>query len=599
MKKPELEKLNPEQLINLSETNTSEFRWDRSKIYKVLFEKYEKSGEEEKLEDIRKEILIFDLFTHKSPKKRFDSMMSGTTDKEKEWKYPDLKKHFPKETIEYYKNRAKITNNPILKARYGDVIWELDKDVSYTRLAIRAYLDCCPIYFTNEWDRELADSVDRAITIASMINDQRFIDESLKRHYELIKQLVEKRRFRYLLEIINSILSRERRIRDQIDYEYLISVIESAIADYAQNVTDGFHLQRSFMELLIKIWQIKKTQDECQKIKVRIAESFIEEAEWKKINYSGGNTVAAVFYEKALQAYMDLGNFPEKIKELKTKIKEANEAALKTEYKTISTGVKIPREKIDEYLKMYKREKTIEIFKIMCSDKYLMPSYKVAKQQAIEQSKQFVFQHIFPISLIKGNICVKHISGEDEKLEYNTIQNFQMSYKMIGHILLNDIFDLLEKEHPEYLESLVQHLSSSGIINDKRIEIIKHGLRTFKDKEYVASIHILIFQIEGILRDVLAKLGLPTFSYRNNEMRERVLSDILTTLTPVKGIEKDFLKFIEIYLCDIRGDNYRNDIAHALLSLESFTKENAQLLILILIKLASYSIVQKDKTKED
>jgi len=598
MEKSELQKLNPEELIKLSETNTSDFRWNRSYIYKVAFEKYEKSGDKEKREDMRKEILIFNLSTHKSPKKRFDSMMSGTTDKGEEWKYPDLKKHFPKETIGYYKNRVNIANNPMLKARYGDVIWELDKDVAYARLAIRAYLDCCPIYFTNEWDHELADSVDRAITIASIINDQRFIDESLKRHYELIKQLVEKRRFRYLLEIINSILSREKRIRDQIDYEYLISVIESAIADYAQNVTDSFHLQRSFMELLIKIWQIKKTQDECQKIKVRIAESFIEEAEWKKINYPGGNIVAAVFYEKALQAYMDLGNFPEKIKELKTKIKKANEAALKTDYKTISTGIKIPREKIDEYLKMYKRKKTIEIFKIMCLDKHLMPSYKVAKQQAIEQSKQFVFQHIIPVLLMKGNLCVKHISGEDEKLEYNTIQNFQMSYKMIGHILLNDIFDLLEKEHPEYLESLVQHLSSSGIINDKRIKIIKHGLRAFKDKEYVASIHILVFQIEGILRGMLAKLSLPTFSYRSNEMRERVLSDILTTLSPVEGMEKDFLKFIEIYLCDIRGDNYRNDIAHALLSLESFTKENAQLLILILIKLASYSIIREDKTKE-
>jgi len=44
-----------------------------------------------------------------------------------------------------------------------------------------------------------------------------------------------------------------------------------------------------------------------------------------------------------------------------------------------------------------------------------------------------------------------------------------------------------------------------------------------------------------------------------------------------------------------KGDNYRNDIAHGLLSLEAFTKENAQLLLLILIQLASYSIVKKDK----
>ena len=430
-----------------------------------------------------------------------------------------------------------------------------------------------------------------------MTHYQNLIEDSLKKHYEFIKQLVEKRRFRYLLEIIESILNQERRIRDHIDYEYLISIIESAIVDYAQNVTDSFHLQRGFMELLAKIWQIRKNQDELQKIKVRIAESFAEEAEWKKVNYPSGNMVAASFYEKAMQAYIDLGGFPEKVKELKVKIQEANEAALKTEYKTISTEVKIPKEKIDEYLKMYKGRGTIEVFQIMSSDKNLIPSYERSKEEAIEQAKKFVVQHIFPVAIMKGNICVKHIFEENEKLEYRIIRNFQMSYRMTAHLLLNGIFDLLEKGHFKYLESLVQHLSSSGIIDDEKMEIIKHGLRTFEDKEYVASIHILVFQIEGILRDLLGKLGLPTFSYRNNEMRERVLSDILATLSQVEGMDKDFLKFIEIYLCDIRGDNFRNDIAHGLLSLGAFTKENAQLLLLILLKLASYSIIKKDKTK--
>jgi len=596
MEKSELQKLSPEELINLSETNTSDFRWNRSDVFKVAFEKYEKSGERKKLEDMRKELLIFDLSTHNSPKKRFDSRMSGTTDKGEEWKYPNLEKHFPEEAIEYYKNRANVTNNPILKARYSDVIWELDEDVNYARLAVIAYLDCCPIYFTNEWDHELADSLDRAITIASMINDQKLIDESLKKHYELIIQLVEERRFRYLLEIIESILNRERKVRDQIDYEYLISIIESTIVDYSQNVTDSFHLQRSFLGLIEKMWQIRKNENEKRKIKVRIAESFIEEAEWKKVNYPSGNMVATRFYEMALRAYMDLGNFPDKVKELKVKIQETNEAALKTEYKVISTEVKIPREKIDDYLKSYKGRKTTEVFQIMNLDKNLVPSYERSKKDAIEQAKEFVVQHIFPVAIMKGNICVKHISEEDEKLEYSTIRNFQMGYRMTAHMLLNEIFALLEKEHPKYIESLAQFLSSSEIIDDERIEIIKHGLRAFEDKEYVASIHILIFQIEGLLRDLLGKLDLPTFSYRSNEMRERMLSDILETLSQIEGIDKDFLKFIEIYLCDIRGDNYRNDIAHGLLSLGAFTKENAQLLLLILIKLASYSIVKKDKT---
>jgi len=106
----------------------------------------------------------------------------------------------------------------------------------------------------------------------------------------------------------------------------------------------------------------------------------------------------------------------------------------------------------------------------------------------------------------------------------------------------------------------------------------------------------LIFDLlEGVLRDLLGELGLSTFFYKNNEMREKMFSDILATLSQIEGIDKDFLKFIEIFLCDIRGDNYRNDIAHGLLSLQAFTKEKAQLLLLILIQLASYSIVKKDK----
>ncbi|KAF5423639.1 MAG: protein of unknown function (DUF4209) [Candidatus Methanomarinus sp.] len=598
MEKSELEKLKPEELINLSETNTSEFRWNRSNIYNVLFEKYEKSSEKEKLEDIKKEILIFDLSTLNLSEKRFKSMVSGISDEGNEWKYPDLEKHFPEEVIEYYKSRANITNNPILKSRYSDVVWELDKNVNFARLAVRAYLDCCPIYFTNEWDYELADSLDRAITVALMIKDLRLIDESLKKHYEFIQQLVDKSRFRYLLEIIGSILNQEKRISDQIDYDHLISIIESAIVDYTQNVTDSFNLQRSFMELLVKIWQLRKNQDEQNKIKVRIAESFIEEAEWKKINYPSGNAVAASFYEDAMQAYLDLGIFPEKVTELKTKIQEANEAALKTEYKTISAKVKIPRQEIDDYLKMYEGLETTTAFQIMSLDESLIPSYKRSKEEAIEQTTKFVMQHIFPVTIMKGNICVKHISEEDEKLECSTIRNFQMSYRMTAHMLLNEVFALLEKENTKYVESLAQYLSSSGIIDDKRIEIIKHGLRAYKDKEYLASIHILVFQIEGILRDLLGKLGLPTFSYRSNEIREIMLSNILVTLSQIEGMDKDFLKYIEIYLCDIRGDNYRNNIAHGLLSLESYTKENTQMLLLILIKLASYNVVKINEIKE-
>ena len=80
-------------------------------------------------------------------------------------------------------------------------------------------------------------------------------------------------------------------------------------------------------------------------------------------------------------------------------------------------------------------------------------------------------------------------------------------------------------------------------------------------------------------------------------MRERQLDDILNTLGQVPGFDKDLAKFLEVYLCRIEADNYRNEAAHGLLPVEAFTKENCQLLIMCLIKLQPYTIVKPQDDK--
>ena len=595
MEKLELDKLNPQELVRLSEGNTSDFRYNRSDIYKAAFEKYQKSGETEKLEDARKEVLIFDLSTHRSPGKRFDSMMSGSTDKGEEWKYPDLEKDFPNEAIEYYKKRASATTNAILRARYADVIWELDKDVHYARVAAEAYLDCCGIYLTNEWDRELADALDRGLSVAMAINDEGLVDTGLRAHLRFIDQMVERKRFRYLFEIVGSIWSRARRMTQKIDHQYLVTTAEHAIEHYAGNVADSFHLQRSFLQLIEESWRIRKNEEERRKTKIRIAESFVEEAEWKKDNYPSGNSVAAHFYQKAMQAYMNIGGLPHKVEELKVKIQEANQAALKTDYQTVSSEVKVPTAEVDAYIDEYRGLKTIEVFQLMSIDRNLVPSYQKSKELAIRQAKEFVLQHLAAVSVMRGRICIKQIYEEGEKLEYGAIRDFQMGYHMIARLLLDKLFLLLEEVHGDYSVSLLEHLSSSGIIDPGRVERVKRGVAAFQTNDHVAAIHILVFQVEGALRDLLGKLGLPTFSYRANEMRERMLSDIVTTLCQVEGMDTDLLKFVEIFLADPRGDNYRNDVAHGLLPIGAFTRGNAELLLLILIRLASYRLMKKEE----
>lgn len=590
VEKSEIRDMEPDEIFEVYESNTTDLRHNRSGVLKFAYDKYQEIGEDEKAQDIRMEIIISDLSTHSYPEKRFDSLTVFTTEDGTEWRYPDLQKDFNDEVIEYYRTRAAITKNPILGSRYYDVIWEIKREVECARRAVDFYLDSCPIYLANEWEHELAESLDRAMSLSVAVNDRTLIVKCLDEHFKYIRMLSEEGRYRYVLDIVRSLLRQTKKIKEPIDWGYLITVIEAAVADYREKEADSFHLQRSFLEVQVDIHNILKDNEKAEEVRAEIAESYIEEADWKKGNYGSGNMVAAHFYEKALQAYVDLGNYSDKVEELKVKITEANEAALETEYKAISSTVPIPTKAIDDYVDIYRGLETDQIFQALSMDPYLIPSYEQEREKAIKQAEEFALSQIFPVAIMKGNICVQHVVTEEERLEYRTISNFRNLYKFIAHIFLSALFEMIENDHPYYSGHLVDFLSSTEIIDKKRIGIIKHGLRAFENKEYVAAIHILVFQIEGVLRDLLGKLGIPTFVHRSRAMRERLLKDVINTLSQVPGIDKDLLKFIDVFLCDIQGDNYRNDIAHGLVSEAEFTRENTLLLILILVKLVPYSV---------
>lgn len=156
-------------------------------------------------------------------------------------------------------------------------------------------------------------------------------------------------------------------------------------------------------------------------------------------------------------------------------------------------------------------------------------------------------------------------------------------------MLLTHVFEKLTIKS-DFLEKVTEHFSNSNFFSEERIKIILQGIQRYQEKDYLSSIHILVFQVEGLLREFIGLIGLPTFSFRNNEMRERMLPDIIETLGQVQGFNTDLLKFINIFLNDIRGDNLRNDIAHGLVQLHTFNKSNSELLIYLLLMLANYRI---------
>jgi len=601
MAKRNLDELSPEEIIRLSEETTNDFRWGRIELYIKAMKKYEERGEKGKAEDMKREALIFNLTIHVSPSKRFKPRFKFKDENGKERESPDWENDFPLESITYYKKRVEQTSNPILKARYTDFLWEHEKDFNYAKLAVEAYLECTSIYIDKGWDHELSDALDRALSISWEINNTDLTQKSVRFHYDCISKLIEIENPRYILEITASILKRAKRLKPPPDYNHLISASEKAIEYYAENEVESFNLQQGFMERLVEIYKLMGNDQKVRDTKIRIAESFIEEAEWKKENYPSGNSVAATFYEKAMQAYINIGGFQEKVEELKKKIKEAHKAAVETEFHMMSIPVEIDKETLDNYQKVYKGRKPLEVFQLLISDPHLMPSFESAKKTTIKHAKEFVFMHLVSQTKLqpREHIRVKTYSTDDERFYFFTLQNFMMDYQFKARFLLTSVYRVLKEEHPTWVDEMVKYLKTLPLVEENRIKIIEQGLRAFDRGDYVSAIHVLVFQIEGILRDFVGKLGISTFSYPKGEMRVKKLWEIMDILLNVKDIDKDILMLIRTFLVDIGGENLRNNLAHGILEYDSFTGLSALLLIYILLKITPYETIKKEKPQSE
>lgn len=567
-------------------------RYEPSKGLKKYFDSIKEiKDKSEDLEKVRKEILLWDLSTHDSPKTLFSPMFSGKTKTGEDFYYPDIST-FDNSYFEHYKDRFAKTNNPICKCRYGDILWQVKKEFSIIKETIISHRDCANIYFEKEWDNELCDSMLRALYLSVSINDSDSINETYKFILEIFKRLLDKNRPRFLIEMAKLILNSKDKIED-IDYDFLEECAKKSIEIYKSEKPDSFHLQRSFYEIILNIGKAKDDKELVNKTRINIFESLIEEAEWKSKNYPNGILIKNSFLESALKyAYDNKDILESKVEDLKREIQKNSSNISEKAFKKIETKIEIPTNKIEEFVKTFEGKDTIAILQAIAFGSGVIPTYDSAKQNAEKQAKEFVLQHIIHVQLYQGDLVIKTISGDEDKLEFSTIRNFMLGYNLGVNVLMPRIVELIKKQDSNYLEHILKFFKDAPLIEEENLKFLKDGLNYYFKDETLACTHILTFQVESILRNILKILGVPTFSFRNGEMRARMLDDVLLALSTIKGFDKDFIKFLEIFLIDLRGENLRNNTAHGLCEYNYFDKRICDLLLIALVRVASYHITK-------
>jgi len=576
--------VSPEELVAKAENDMNLRRgYERAELFFQAAEILQKKGDCERGKKLFWDGLLFNLellnyAVRKETKERFAPKVVYTNGVV----FPDIRK-FTKEQIEYYKQRAENIENSVIKVRYYDIIWELEKDHIYARKAIDAYLECINIYLESNLDEKVVDSLTRAAELSITLNDLERFEIVKKRILKIMEKWVSVKKYRYVLDLIDIFID----FQEYCEEDDLLSITEyaqAAIRYYRCNVKNGFVFERDFLRKLVELEKRLKKHEESAKYREEIAESYEREAEWKFKNYPQGASVSAVIIKRALQSYANIGN-SKKVEELKKLLKERTKIAIQNEMKKVGIGFEMP--KLDDVIKKYLLCELSEVLDNIASDNSLIPDINIIRQNLIKQKEISPLPFIIPRVSIRNENPVESSITKDDIFENHVRENVFI-FSMINGVFLSDAIDILIEKKDLNSDNLSEFLSKYDVYDGDKLDLIKKGLSEYFKGDYVSAIHILIPQIEATTRRILEKIGKPTTIFKNGVLQEKTLDGILRDEDFKKYVGEDIWYYLKIILVDKVGYNLRNDVAHGLMKYKNCSKDVATLLIHILLLLTRF-----------
>ena len=146
-------------------------------------------------------------------------------------------------------------------------------------------------------------------------------------------------------------------------------------------------------------------------------------------------------------------------------------------------------------------------------------------------------------------------------------------------------------------EDVLDFLCQSPLFVESRNGLLRDGLLAYEQEDFVKAIHVLVPQVEDILRKFLGHLGRPTLKTVRNRlgiMDAKSMNDILGDERMREVLTENLWRYLEVVYIDKRGLNPRNDLAHGLLAPDVFNRHVADRVFHTLLAL---SLMRATQTK--
>lgn len=465
-----------------------------------------------------------------------------------------------------------------LKARLSDLLWLKGKprNTAFALKAIDAYR-CLPLD-TDTWVHGGRECWPRAISLARML--KRGAGDRLQQMEATIVTAFDATKRDdgflglWLADLLKSNgLGRAHRANVAKKLEALAREFDGE---------GDLHRAREYFSAAAEWFRAVPDQSKAAEMTVAVAEGWVKEAVARTASESPSHMVAASFYENAIQTYRTIPRaersthrVDERIAEIRARLNDSGERALGEMGFIQTPGVDITQ--LIESARKSVTGKSAQHALLAFANLHRGANAEELRDNALERMRQYPLQSLFAATVMSrdGRVIAKRpamslgseLTADDEiAIRAEMIRDYGI---LVSIVVQGDIWPALEVlllEHRLREVDFIALARNSPIVPKDRAGLFGKALFAGYERDFVTALHLLIPQIEHLVRVHLKQAGAKTTNIdKDGIQNENGMSTLLELPEAVQVFGKDLAFELNSLFCDAFGPNLRNELAHGLL----------------------------------
>ena len=493
------------------------------------------------------------------------------------------------DTIAHWEYRATIATNPVMKARYADAAWDLAKVIANGKpnykcaeSAIDAYVEATDRHLYR-MEIEPVQWLVRALHLARSIRDPDRITKVADAMFAFYKASLQPKLIGIWISLFDNLYGDRKLISESREAE-MIHDLESMLArmTVVGEEFDPYGAQAA-AESLVQHYKKQGNSTNVQRVLKAYGEAFATLAE------KANPMLAMAWLQPVIERYEQEGMKNEAEELRLMQIKKGENIA--SDMKQVSVEVKVTKKDYDDLVNrlMVRGNLTATLTNVTS---YFIPSVDTAKKTVEELKSVAPLVSMIPITIVDRTGRPVAQVGSDEDGSEGRL--FQQLVQTIGFYqpFLSYVIEAVMAEFQPSVDDILAVMYQSPLFLESRRSILRDGLSAYMSKDHVKAIHVLVPQIEEMLRTLLALMGIPP---QKSVPRHPGITDV-KNMNDALGdprvqavLTENVWMYLTVLYIDRRGMNLRNDLAHGLVSVRAFNQSVADrvfhsLLVLSLLR---------------